>query len=184
MGPFCHANATHSPPRASLPPRPLPSSCALPSSGAATRCSILVPGGVPRDPLSPDRRGGISIHHDSGRENLANFDTKGAEGGKDKDREHARIIPVGMASVCGETERERERSLRRGCGQRVSPSVRHLTRAVLRRKKIQMCRSPSLNETRSIFFSVEGKARRGKPFGGRGNASRIRRRVADRSATC
>lgn len=76
---------------------------------------------------SPPRR---SIH-DSDREKLGNFDTKG--GGKDKGREHARIIPVGMASVCGETERL--------CVAvaivvvvvvavtNVSPSVRRLTRA-------------------------------------------------------
>lgn len=108
MGPFCHANATHSPPRASLPPRPLPSSCALPSSGAATRCSILVPGGVPRDPLSPDRRGGISIHHDSGRENLANFDTKGAEGGKDKGIVSTRELFLSEWRRCAERRREKE----------------------------------------------------------------------------
>lgn len=111
MGPFCHANATHSPPRASLPPRPLPSSCALPSSGAATRCSILVPGGVPRDPLSPDRRGGISIHHDSGRENLANFDTKGAEGGKDKGIVSTRELFLSEWRRCAERRRERKREI-------------------------------------------------------------------------
>lgn len=111
MGPFCHANATHSPPRASLPPRPLLSSCALPSSGAATRCSILVPGGVPRDPLSPDRRGGISIHHDSGRENLANFDTKGAEGGKDKGIVSTRELFLSEWRRCAERRRERKREI-------------------------------------------------------------------------
>lgn len=111
MGPFCHANATHSPPRASLPPRLLPSSCALPSSGAATRCSILVPGGVPRDPLSPDRRGGISIHHDSGRENLANFDTKGAEGGKDKGIVSTRELFLSEWRRCAERRRERKREI-------------------------------------------------------------------------
>lgn len=68
-----------------------------------------MPGGVPRDPLSPDRRGGISIHHDSGRENLANFDTKEAEGGKDKGIVSTRELFLSEWRRCAERRREKER---------------------------------------------------------------------------
>lgn len=94
--------------------------------------------------------------------------------GRTRGREHARIIPVGMASVCGETERL--------CVAvavvvvvvavtNVSPSVRRLTTArdCFTTKKFKY--SPSFNET--IFLSVEGETRNRLSSRGRGNASRI-----------
>lgn len=173
MGPFCHANAPH-------PVRPFPRGCSpppvryprraqrpgvrslCPEEFLGTLCHPIATEG------SPPRR---SIH-DSDREKLGNFDTKG--GGKDKGIVSTRELFLSEWRRCAERQREREIPVSR----LRSTCLRHLTRArdCFTTKEFEC--SPSLDETRSIFFSVPVEGTRNEQLtpcrrGGRGNASRI-----------
>lgn len=172
MGPFCHANAPH-------PVRPFPRGCSpppvryprraqrpgvrslCPEEFLGTLCHPIATEG------SPPRR---SIH-DSDREKLGNFDTKG--GGKDKGIVSTRELFLSEWRRCAERQRERERDPCVEVAVNVSPPFNKGSR-LFYEERIRM----SLDETRSIFFSVPVEGTRNEQLtpcrrGGRGNASRI-----------
>lgn len=185
MGPFCHANAPH-------PVRPFPRGCSpppvryprraqrpgvrslCPEEFLGTLCHPIATEG------SPPRR---SIH-DSDREKLGNFDTKG--GGKDKGIVSTRELFLSEWRRCAERQRERERDPCVEVAVNVSPPFNKGSR-LFYEERIRMFSVPRRGEEHLLLRPRRRNSKRATnslPSRGEGKREPDPRRVADRSATC